>query len=421
MIADLLYRCPACGAFDWLRENGCIHCGSTVEVHSRTEISVNGQRKNIADWYQQVMSFALPLTDKGLILESKKIRVAKEVASCLYKGYAGITATHYIREPFDEGRLTLFDNRLVFSGTEEKNIPFESISSVTIESHTVIVVSRKYGPLFFDFLEESGKKWEDCIRKAVMQFHQPEKILEYFPRIRFSGKAWRGAETNTGPGHHKVSRHKWFWKNSSIFYKSVRVIARNIVKMIFSVRIDGLENIPKKGPAIMLANHLSFLDAIILGMFFPRNIWFMTKNSQFYSSFLYWFLPLTGAFPVRRYTIDGQAVRNTIRILEAGHIVGIFPEGERSWDGRMLPFKYGCLRLVLALNYPVIPVGISGAYELMPRWTTKIKRVPVHVNIGAPVKFEHVPASMQTEEKIKEASDQLRNYIVDLMDDNQKN
>jgi 1-acyl-sn-glycerol-3-phosphate acyltransferase len=421
MIADLLYRCPACGAFNWLRESQCIHCGSTVDVHSRTEISVNGQRRNISHWYQQVMSFALPLTDKGIILESKKIRVAKEVASCLFKGYEGVTATHYIREPIDEGVLTLFDNRLVFSGSDEKNIPFELVTSVTIESNTVIVVSRKYGPLFFDFLEESGKKWEDCIRKAIAEYHNPKKILEYYPRIRFSGEAWRESQTSAGPKRLKVAKRKWYWKNSSIFFKSVRVIARNIVKMIFSVRIDGLENIPKKGPAIMVSNHLSFLDAIILGMFFPRNIWFMAKNSQFYNSFLFWFLRISGAFPVRRYTIDGQAVRNVIRILDAGHIIGIFPEGERSWDGRMLPFKYGCQRLILALNYPVIPVGISGAYELMPRWTAKIKRVPVRVNIGAPVKFEHIPVSMQTEEKIQEASNQLRAYIVGLMDDNQKN
>jgi len=421
VIADLLYRCPACGAFNWLHEDRCIHCGSTFEVHSRTEISVNGQRRNISYWYQQVKSFALPLTDKGVILESKKIRVAKEVASCMFKGYAGITATHYIREPIDEGVLTLFDNRIVFLGSDKKIIPFELVTSVTIESNTVIVVSREYGPLFFDFLEESGKKWEDCTRKAIGQFHHPKKILEYFPRIRFSGEAWRCAQTSRCPKVLKVSTRKWYWKNSSIFFKSVRVIARNIVKMIFSVRIDGLENIPKKGPAIMVSNHLSFLDALILGMFFPRKIWFMAKNSQFYNSFIYWFLRISGAFPVRRYTIDGQAVRNTIRILDAGHIIGIFPEGERSWDGRMLPFKYGCLRLILALDQPVIPVGISGAYELMPRWTAKIKRVPVRVNIGAPVEFENIPASMQSEEKIAEASDQLRGYIVGLMEDNHHN
>lgn len=416
MITDLLYRCPACGAFNWLRDSSCIHCASTFEVHSRTEISVNGQRKNIADWYQKVMSFALPLTDKGIILESKKISIAKEVASCVFKGYAGVTATHYIREPIDEGVLTLFDNRIVFLGSDEINIPFELITSVTIESNTVIIVSRKYGPLFFDFLEESGKKWEDCIRKAILQFHHPKKILEFYPRIRFSGEAWQGAQTSRRHEIFKVSKHKWYRKDSSIFFKTVRVIARNIVKMVFSVRIDGLENIPKKGPAIMLSNHLSFLDGIILGMFFPRNIWFMAKNSQFYSSFLFWFLRIAGTFPVRRYTVDAQAARNVIRILDAGHIVGIFPEGERSWDGRMLPFKFGCLRLILALDYPVIPVGISGAYELMPRWTIKIKRVPVRVNIGKPVKFKNIPVSMQSEQQLSEASDLLRKYITDLVD-----
>ena len=91
---------------------------------------------------------------------------------------------------------------------------------------------------------------------------------------------------------------------------------------------------------------------------------------------------MAGAFPVRRYQTDVVAVRNALRVLQKGHLLGVFPEGERSWDGQMLPFKQGTLRLMLAAGKPIIPVGISGIYELMPRWTHRIKRVPVRIKRG---------------------------------------
>jgi 1-acyl-sn-glycerol-3-phosphate acyltransferase len=418
MISDLIYRCPVCGGFDWLADGGCIHCGVTLEIHSRAEVSVNGRKEGIPFWYGKVLSFPLPANDKGVILQSGKIRLSEEAADGLYKGFLGMIATHYLRRPIDEGQLTLFEKSLVFSGSkEELKIGFDSITSLTIESHTLIVVSRVYGPLFFDFLEESGKKWEDCIQKAVSQYHTPRKIIEFCPRIRFAEKTRPVSRSSSGPRVYRLPVRRWFRKDSSLLFKTLRLLVRLIVRLIFTVRIEGAENIPKKGSAILMSNHVSFLDAIILGMFFPRHIWFMTKNSQFYGSFLFWGLPKTGAFPVRRYTTDPQAVRNLIRVVQAGHIAGVFPEGERSWDGEMLPFKSGCMRMILCLNQPVIPVGISGGYELMPRWTAKVKRVPVKVRIGPPIRFKQVPLSEQTEEVIEETENRVKEQIRALAKD----
>jgi 1-acyl-sn-glycerol-3-phosphate acyltransferase len=111
------------------------------------------------------------------------------------------------------------------------------------------------------------------------------------------------------------------------------------------------------------------------------------------------------------------AVRNAIRVVQQGHILGIFPEGERSWDGRMLPFKQGAMRLVLALGQPVIPVGISGAYGLMPRWTHKIERVPVTIRFGRPIRFDHISIPRQTREDIKKTAVELKKEILQLIGD----
>ena len=90
---------------------------------------------------------------------------------------------------------------------------------------------------------------------------------------------------------------------------------------------------------------------------------------------------------------------------------------KRSWDGRLLPFKHGAMGLVLALGQPVIPVGISGAYELMPRWTSKIKRTPVTIRIGQPTNFDPIPIPEQTKDDIERASAKLKSCFLDLIGD----
>jgi len=164
-----------------------------------------------------------------------------------------------------------------------------------------------------------------------------------------------------------------------------------------------------------MGNHSSFLDAIIIEALTPRNIWFMTKNSEYKNRFMTWFLGLAKSFPVRRYTVDVQAVRNAIRVVQGGHILGVFPEGERNWADRMLPLKRGTMRLVLALGVPVIPVGISGAYGLMPRWTHRVKRVPVHVRLGARVRIDPVSLASQTEADIAAVTAKVRGAIQELV------
>ena len=422
MITALLYRCPVCGKFDWFADNQCVSCGAEVDASSRTQISLNGQRESIAYWYDRVYSFALPAADDtGVILKSRQIRLSLEQAVEPYKGLGGITATHVTTRPIDEGVLSLTENSLVFTGIkEEKTIPFDSISSVTIESNTVIVVSKGFGVLFFDFLEESGKKWEDCIQKAIAGYYASEEIVEFYPKLLFSRDQRVSPRPSAGHMQLKVPVHRWYKKDPRLFYAIVRKIAKTIIKTAFSVNVAGLEHIPAKGPAIILSNHCSFLDAIMLSALPKRYIWYMTKSSQYKSNFLRWFLRLAKSFPVRRYTTDVVAVRNAIRVVQQGHILGIFPEGERSWDGRLLSFRQGAMRLVLALGQPVIPVGISGAYGLMPRWNHKIERVPVTIRFGRPVLFDHIPIPRQTRDDITKVAAELKRHILNLIGD-QKN
>lgn len=415
MITDILYRCPSCGSFDWMDGSRCIACSATVNVISRTQVEISGERNTIAHWYRKILSFELPADDSRTILNSGRVILSREATEGVYRGFAGVVATRYTRAVSDEGSVCLKTDSLRFSGAKETlELPLEDIAAVTIESNTIILTSRAHGILFFDFLEESGKKWEDCIRRCLALFHAPRQIYEYYPRLRFEDSLRNRPARAKGHLDLNVPSKKWYALDTSLLLPVVRLIARPVIRALFSVDIKGLENIPKSGAAVLLSNHTSFMDSLILGVFPRRNIWFMAKNSEYKGKLLTWALRHARSFPVRRYTNDVQAVRNAIRVVRQGHILGIYPEGERTWDNSLLPFRDGTMRLVLALGMPVIPVGISGAYELMPRWTSSLKRSPVRIRIGPPVRFDHIPVPKQTHKDISEAARILQAHIISL-------
>jgi 1-acyl-sn-glycerol-3-phosphate acyltransferase len=415
MITDLIYRCPLCGVLDWLESDRCVLCHARVSLISRSLISINDDVRPVSSWYRKIRSLGLPDVSEGPILKSPSVKLSREVQGGPYRGFGGVTAIYFIRQPVDTGSLSLNKTSLTYSGQSlSMEIPFRKITSMTIESNTVIVITPEHGTLFFDFLEGSGKKWEDCIQKALQVSHAPDEIMEFYPRIKLKSSLRRQPAPSNGRKTLAIPLRRWYPQDYSRLFSVLKTLLRPVIKRIFSVTVTGLENIPEKGGGIVTPNHTSFMDSIILGALPERRIWFMAKNSEYHHPFLKWFLRIGNSFPVRRYTIDVLAVRNAIRIVQGGHLLGIFPEGERTWDGEMLPFRYGTIRLILSLGAPVIPVGIKGAYELMPRWTSAIKLVPVAINIGKPIRFEHIPIPKQTHKDIEAVSKLLRSEISRL-------
>ena len=419
MITDILYRCPSCGGFDWMEGGRCIHCGAAIQEISRTEVSVDSRRDTIGHWYCRVLDFDLPPARDGLIMRSGPVSLSREAAAGVYRGFAGVKATRYARAACDEGAISLNTQGLVFAGQSRRlELPLGDLLGLTIESNTIILTSRAHGILFFDFRSESGKKWEDCIRKALSSFHAPRTIHEFYPRIRFLDQLRERPARARGHLDLKVPTEVQRRKESARLLRTARTLAGPAVRALFSVSVSGLENIPKTGAAVLMPNHSSFLDSIVLGALPGRNIWFMAKNSEYRNSLITWALRQARSFPVRRYAVDVQAVRNAIRIVQQGHILGIFPEGERTWDNTMLPFRSGTMRLVLALGKPVIPVGIAGSYELMPRWTSSIRRSRMNIRIGAPVVLDHVPIPRQTRTDILEVERIIQTHIRNLSGEN---
>ena len=178
-----------------------------------------------------------------------------------------------------------------------------------------------------------------------------------------------------------------------ILYRVLRRIATPYFLSIMRLRMEGTENIPASGPFLLVMNHQSHLDPLLVHTFCPRLLFTMAKSSAFRHPIMRWIEPRLGAFPTRRYQVDPQAVRTALRYLEEGKAVGVFPEGSRSWDGQLQMLRRGTIRLLLKAGVPVIPCGITGTYEVWPRWGTMNwfqfgpGRPPVTIRFGAPIHF----------------------------------
>ena len=167
----------------------------------------------------------------------------------------------------------------------------------------------------------------------------------------------------------------------------------------------------------LLPNHQSVLDPLLVQGFCPRRVHSMTKSTQFGSPIMYWLLPRIGAFPTRRYRIDPQTVRTALRLLDAGEGVGIYVEGERTWDGHMQPLRRGAVRLILKAGVPVIPVGIVGSYDVWPRWSKRPRRADVRLRYGEAIEFGRHDDREEREAKVSVTMEVLERRIRALMGD----
>ena len=200
-------------------------------------------------------------------------------------------------------------------------------------------------------------------------------------------------------------------------YGVVRGVARGVLPLMADLRVEGRELVPAEGPFILMANHRSILDAVFAQTACPRPVHTMTKSTQFGRAPFGWLLPRLHTFPVRRYRVDPQAVRTALRLLESGKPVGVYPEGERSWDGRPQPFRRGTVRLILKAGVPVVPCGISGSYEVWPRWSRRPVKRSVTVRFGAPLHLGRHDTRAEREAAFDQARSRLRSALIQLVEE----
>jgi len=199
-----------------------------------------------------------------------------------------------------------------------------------------------------------------------------------------------------------------------VIYAIIMSSVKNVLRLKYRIHVDGMHHVPKDGPAIFLCNHTSIVDSFFIGCFLPRKIYFMAKSTEFESGAKRLFFYLSRTFPVRRYDIDPISLRNAMRVLSFGGLVGIYPEGERTWDGEKLPFRTGTIRFLLAVGVPIIPAGITGAFQNQPRFGGKIGNPDIYLTVGEPIYVPKISGRHQTREDIQSLSDTIRTRITEL-------
>ncbi len=169
------------------------------------------------------------------------------------------------------------------------------------------------------------------------------------------------------------------------------VLLGPLLRLMYRPKAVGLENIPADGAAVLAANHQSFLDDLLLPLVVPkRKVVFLAKADYFDKWYLRWFFKGANVIPVRRENKSAAdaALHAGVQALSEGKLVGIFPEGTRSPDGRLYRGKTGVARMALEAQVPVIPVAIHGTFEAMPYDRKVPKSGRVTITFGKPLTFE---------------------------------
>ncbi len=191
---------------------------------------------------------------------------------------------------------------------------------------------------------------------------------------------------------------------------------------LFIREVKGIKNVPKKGPFIIAANHDSFLDPLLIeATFIPildRKIYFLAKKAGIWYLFgsriaIDW----AGCIPVAK---DENPLDRAIRALGDGKIIGIFPEGTRSPNGKLIKAHTGVARMALE-GYAVLPVGIKGTYELWPggKWFPRLRR-EARLIIGKPMKFKKMPANKLNKKILTKVTTKIMKTIGNLINEEYK-
>lgn len=151
-------------------------------------------------------------------------------------------------------------------------------------------------------------------------------------------------------------------------YEASSWAAKMTMTLGWSLRVKGRENLPKTGPVLMLANHQSFMDPGAIGSLYNRHAAYLARKPLFDNPLWGFYLRVLNSVPIDQEGVAKEGLKAILAKLEAGWPVMMFPEGARTYDGRLQPFKPGVLLLVKRVKCPILPIGIAGAYAAWSRF-----------------------------------------------------
>lgn len=205
------------------------------------------------------------------------------------------------------------------------------------------------------------------------------------------------------------------------YYLLKYVVLGPLLRVIFRPRIEGLEHVPSSGPAIIAGNHLSFSDHFLMPAILKRRITFLAKAEYFTGPgvkgrLTAFFFRSAGQIPVDRSGKEaGQAaIREGLGVLRRGELLGIYPEGTRSHDGRLYKGKVGVAVMALRAGVPVVPCAMIGTFEAQPPGKIVPRIRPVTIRFGEPLDFSRYAGMEHQKAVLRAVTDEIVYAILAL-------
>lgn len=178
-------------------------------------------------------------------------------------------------------------------------------------------------------------------------------------------------------------------------WRTIQIILQVVFTVWLRYRSRGRERLPAEGGGLVVVNHQSFLDPLMVGLPLQRPISFLARDSLFRVPVIGWILRSTYVMPISREAASSATIKQAVARMKHGFLVGIFPEGTRSSNGEIGEFKPGFISLIRRSRLPVYPVGIAGADRAYPRRAWIPRPARVCVVFGEPLMPEEIEPLMQ--------------------------
>ncbi|WP_439947623.1 lysophospholipid acyltransferase family protein [Streptomyces sp. BBFR109] len=205
------------------------------------------------------------------------------------------------------------------------------------------------------------------------------------------------------------------------YYLLKYVLLGPLLRVVFRPRIEGLEHVPASGPAIVAGNHLSFADHFLMPAILRRRITFLAKAEYFTGPGLKGrltaaFFRSAGQIPVDRSGKEAgrAAIREGLGVLRRGELLGIYPEGTRSPDGRLYKGKVGVAVMAIEAGVPVVPCAMIGTFEAQPPGRVVPRIRPVVIRFGEPLDFSRFAGMTEQKAVLRAVTDEIMYAILSL-------
>ena len=168
-------------------------------------------------------------------------------------------------------------------------------------------------------------------------------------------------------------------------YRFLRLLVHLLNRLLFRTTVEGSDRVPATGAVIIAPVHRSFIDFFVASEVTGRKLHYMAKDSLWKNGVLAKILPAVGAFPVHRESADREALRRAQRVLDAGEVLILFPEGERRTGPEVDDLHEGVAFLAARTGATVVPVGIGGSASVMPKGVRIPRPRHIHLIVGQPI------------------------------------